>query len=214
MTQMLIQRKLKKFASPKVAKQSQHYFKTKKGDYGHGDIFIGVKAADLRLLAKGNTDLSLQDTKKLIQSKIHEERALGLRILVYRYKKSKDEAEKAKIYKFYITQFKHINNWDLVDCSCPYIVGPYLMERDRKVLYKWARSKHLWTRRIAIVTNWWLIRNGDLKEVFKISKILLNDKHDLIHKAVGWMLREAGKKDIAKLEAFLRKHYTKIPSLI
>lgn len=208
---MLIQKQLKKLASPKVAKQSQYYFKTGEGQYGHGDIFIGVKSADLRKLAKENSHLSQPDIRKLIQSKIHEERALGLLILVYQFKKTKDVDEKTRIYKFYTTQFKHINNWDLVDCSCPYIVGPYIMERDRKILYKWAKSNHLWTKRIAIVTNWWLIRNGDLKEVFKISKILLNDDHDLIHKAVGWMLREAGKKDLPQLECFLKKHYAQLP---
>lgn len=208
---MKIQDELRKFASEKVAEKSRYFFKTGKGQYGHGDIFIGVKAADLRNLAKNNTTLSVTETKKLIRSKVHEERALGLLILVYRYKKTKDELEHEKIYKLYISQFKHINNWDLVDCSCAYIVGPYLLNKDRKILYTWAKSDHLWTKRIAMVTNWWFIRNGDLKDVFKLAKVLLHDEHDLIHKAVGWMLREAGKKDQPALETFLKKHYQKMP---
>ena len=206
-----IQEKLKKISSVKVAKQSQYYFKTDKGEYGYGDIFIGVKSADLRRLAQDSTDLSITETKKLIKSKIHEERALGLLILVYRYKKSKSESEKMAIYKLYISHFKYINNWDLVDCSCPHIVGPHLTNRSRKVLYKWVESDHLWTKRIAMITNWWFVRNNDLRDVFKIAKILLNDEHDLIHKAVGWMLREAGKKDVVKTEVFLKKYYKKMP---
>lgn len=208
---MKLKRELSQLADPKVAKQSQYYFKTEKGQYGYGDRFIGVRSGDLRRLAKENTSLSVKDTKTLISSKIHEERALGLLVLVYRYEKADSDKEKDKIYKFYTTQFKQINNWDLVDCSSPYIVGAHLLNKDRKVLYKWIRSDHLWTRRIGMVANWWFIRNGDLKDVFKMSKILLNDEEDLMHKVVGWMLREAGKKDRKKLEVFLRQYYKKMP---
>ena len=208
---MGLQEQLKELASAEVAKKSRYFFKTDKGQYGHGDIFIGVSAPNLRKLAKENTTVSFTEIKKLVHSKIHEERSLGLLILVYRYKKSKDTSEKTRIYEFYIKQFKYINNWDLVDMSCPYIVGAHLIDQDRKVLYQWARSEHLWTKRIAIVSNWWLIRQGDLKEVFKISKILIKDEHDLIHKAVGWMLREAGKKDRHKLELFLQKNLKTMP---
>ena len=208
---MNIKKELRKISNPEVAKKSQYYFKTGIGEYGHGDIFIGVTSADLRTLASVNTDLSVKETKELIKSKIHEERALGLLILVYRYKKSKDEKEHEKIFKLYCTQFKHINNWDLVDCSSPYIVGTYLLDRDRSILYTWIKSEHLWTRRIGILANWWFVRKGDLKDVFKMAKILLHDEHDLIHKAVGWMLREAGKKDRTKLETFLKKNYQTMP---
>lgn len=208
---MTINKELAKLADPKVAERSRSFFKTEKGQYGHGDIFIGIKMPVLRELAKKYIDLSFTDTKKLIKSKIHEERLAALLILVYKYKSAKDESEKNKIYDVYIKHFKYINNWDLVDVSCPYIVGPHLMDKDRKVLYQWAESDHLWTKRIAIVTNWWLIRQCDLSEVFKLSKILLKDEHDLIHKAVGWMLREAGKKDLKALEEFLKKHYKIMP---
>jgi 3-methyladenine DNA glycosylase AlkD len=206
-----IQIELRKYASDKVAKKNQYFFKTGKGEYGYGDIFIGVLSADLRKLANANTTLAVREIKSLIRSKIHEERALGLLILVYKFKKSKSEEEKEKVFKLYITMFKHINNWDLVDCSSPYIVGAYLLNRDRKILYTWAMSDHLWTKRIAMLANWWFIRKGDLAEVFKMAKILLNDEHDLMHKAVGWMLREAGKKDLKKLEDFLKKHYQDMP---
>ena len=193
---MKIQKDLRKFASKATARQSQYYFKTGKGEYGYGDIFLGVRAPDLRKLAKENTELKISDVKKLVRSKYHEERSLGLLILVNKYKAAKDESTQEKIYKTYTSLFKYINNWDLVDLSCPYIVGKHLMDRSRKDLYQWAKSDHLWTKRIAIISNWWLIRKGDLKEVFKVSQILIEDDHDLIHKAVGWMLREAAKKDL------------------
>jgi len=165
-------------------------------------------------IAKDNVDLSITDTKKLIKSKYHEERFLGLIILVNKYdlaNKQNNLDKQEKLFKIYISHFKYINNWNLVDASCPHIVGKHLMNRDRKILMTWAKSDHLWTKRIAIITNWWFIRNGDLKEVFKISKILLNDKHDLIHKAVGWMLREAAIVDSNKMKIFLKTHYKKMP---
>lgn len=208
---MKIREELHDLADPKVAQKAQYYFKTKKGEYGYGDIFIGVKSADLRALAKGNTELSVKDIRSLIKSKIHDERALGLLILVYRYEKNKSEKEREKVYKIYISLFKYINNWDLVDCSSPHIVGKYLMDKDRAVLYTWIRSDHLWTRRIGMLANWWFVRKGDLKDVFKMAKILLQDEEDLMHKAVGWMLREAGKKDRTQLEEFLVKNYKKMP---
>ncbi len=126
-------------------------------------------------------------------------------ILVNKYKSAADEKGKNKIYKIYIKHFKYINNWYLVDVTCSHIVGVQLMGRNREVLYKWARSNHLWIKRIAIISNWRFIRNGDLNDVFKISEILLKDEHDLIHKAVGWRLREAGKKNIKALDAFFKK---------
>ncbi len=128
-----------------------------------------------------------------------------------KYKKSKNECGQESLYQLYITHFKYINNWDLVDVTCPHIIGKHLMNKDRAILYEWAKSDNLWTKRIAMITNWWFVRNGDLSDVFKISKILLSDEHDLIHKAVGWMLREAGKKEINKLESFLKSHYIKMP---
>ncbi len=206
-----IQNELRKLANKKIAEQSAYFFKTGEGEYGHGDVFLGVRAPVIRELAKVNTDINLLDVKKLIKSKYHEERLLGLIILTGKYKESLDSKEQGRVYKVYLSSFKYINSWDLVDVTCPHIIGKHLMNRDRSVLYKWAKSDHLWTRRIAMVTNWWFVRNGDLKDVFKIAKVLLKDEHDLIHKAVGWMLREAGKKDLKKLEAFLKKHYQTMP---
>ena len=208
---MTIKKEMAKMANSKIAEHSQRCFKTAKGEYGYGDIFIGIRVPELRKLAKNYIDLSLIETKKLIKSKIHEERLTGLLILMNKYQKSKDEAEKNKLYDIYTKHFKYINNWDLVDVTCPRIVGAQLLDKDRSILYEWAESEHLWTRRIAIMANWWFIRANDLNDVFKLSKILLKDEHDLIHKAVGWMLREAGKKDLKALEAFLKKHYKTMP---
>jgi len=200
----------RKLASKRVAKASMRFFKTAKGEYGEGDIFLGIRSPELRAFAKKHVALSTTKTKKLIKSKYHEERLLGLIILVNKYNQA-DEPEKELIYKLYTSVFKYINNWDLVDVTCPHIVGAHLLNRDRSVLYDWARSKDLWTKRIAMVTNWWFIRNGDLKDVYKIAKILLNDEHDLIHKAVGWMLREAYKKNSDRTDRFLKSHYSKMP---
>ena len=205
-----LKKEAKKLADPKYAEVCQRFFKTGKGEYGYGDKFIGVKIPKLRGLVK-EFDLPLGEAKKLSQSKIHEERMLGLLFIVKLYEKSKDDAEKAKIYKTYLSLFPYINNWDLVDVTTPKVIGRHLMDKDRKILYKWAKSKDLWTKRISIITCWWFIRKGDLKDVYPISKILLNDDHDLIHKAVGWMIREAGKKDLKKMEAFLKQHYKKMP---
>ena len=208
---MLIKKEMGKLADPKIAEHSQRFFKTAKGQYGYGDKFIGIRVPQLRALAKKHKTLSTTDIKKLLKSKIHEERLVALLILVYKYRSIKNESERNKIYKFYTQHFKYINNWDLVDVSCPHIVGRHLIDKSRKELYEWARSDHLWTKRIAIVSNWWFIRNGELDDAFKISKILLADEHDLIHKAVGWMLRETGKQDQRALEAFLKTHYHSMP---
>ncbi len=204
------QAELKKLSSQKTAKQTQKFFKTEKGEYAAGDVFIGVRMGDIRQVAKKNVHLKPSELKKLVRSKIHEERMLGLLVLVYQFEKAAT-SDQEKIYQFYVSHFKYVNNWDLVDVTAPGVVGRYLLDRDRAALYDWAQSKHLWTRRISIVAQWHLIRVGDLKDVFKISKILLQDDHDLIHKAVGWMLREAAKKDLKVTEGFLRKHYQKMP---
>ncbi len=201
---------LKKASSKKVAEQTRKFFKTGDGEYSEGDVFIGVRMGDIRKVAKENLHLKRTEILSLVRSKIHEERMLGFLILLYQYDKG-DEVEQRRIYKFYVSKFKFVNNWDLVDVTAPGIVGRYLMDHDRSVLYDWALSNHLWTRRISIVAQWWLIRNGDLKDVFRISQILLQDDHDLIHKAVGWMLREAAKKDLKATESFLKKYYKAMP---
>jgi 3-methyladenine DNA glycosylase AlkD len=206
-----LQKEFRSLGNEEIASHSLRFFKTGKGEYGEGDIFLGIRVPVIRKHAKTLIDLPLKTLEAFIESKYHEERLLGLIVLVNKFNASKDENEKSKIYKYYISKFKYINNWDLVDVTCPHIVGKYLFEKDRKILYKWAKSKDLWTKRIAMISNWWFIRNGDLKDVYKLSEILLEDEHDLIHKAVGWMLREAAKKDFKKTEVFLKKHYKSMP---
>ncbi|NQY42601.1 MAG: DNA alkylation repair protein [Legionellales bacterium] len=207
----MLQKEFRKLACKKTAEHSQRFFKTAKGEYGYGDVFLGIRVPVIRKFAKDHHDLPITLIKNLIKSPYHEERLLGLIILINKYDLSKSITEKQNFYKLYINHFKYINNWDLVDVTCPYIVGKHLIDKDRAVLYSWAKSEHLWTRRIAIVTNLWFIRKSDLQDIFKISKILLNDKHDLIHKAVGWMLRESWKKNAQLAESFLIKHYKKMP---
>ena len=202
---------IRELADEEIAKHSLRFFKTDKGEYGYGDIFLGVRAPKIRLIAKKHIDISISDMKNLIKSKYHEERFLGLIILVNKYSKTKDNKIRNQLYKIYISSFKYINNWDLVDVTCPHVVGKHLLDKDRSILYKWAKSKDLWTKRIAIVSTHFFIRKNDLQDTFKIADILLNDNHDLIHKAVGWMLREAGKRDIKKEEGFLKKHYKTMP---
>lgn len=203
-------RDFKKISKPAIVPILQRFFKTGPGEYGEGDIFVGIKVPPCRELAKKYKDLSFNDLQKLIRSPIHEERAIALMILVLQFKKA-DEALQTKIYKFYFKNVKGINNWDLVDASAPYIVGPYLFDRDRKILYKFARSKKLWEKRIAMLSTYYFIRQKDFADALKIAEILLHDKHDLMHKAVGWMLREIGNRDITTEKKFLNKHAATMP---
>jgi len=198
-------------ANKEIAKHSLRFFKTSKGEYGYGDVFLGVRTPQIRLIAKKYIDISTADMKMIIKSKYHEERLLGLIILVNKYSKAKDEKVRNQLYKIYVSSFKYVNNWDLVDVTCPHVIGKHLMNKERSILYSWAKSNDLWTKRIAIVSTHWFIRKNDLDDTFKIAEILLNDEHDLIHKAVGWMLREAGKRDLEKEEIFLKKHYKSMP---
>ncbi|MBS1970163.1 MAG: DNA alkylation repair protein [Bdellovibrionales bacterium] len=200
----------KKLSRPADALILQRFFKTGPGEYGEGDIFAGIKVPPCRELAKKYKDLSFGDLQKLIRSPIHEERTIALMILSLQFKKA-DEVQQTKIYKFYFKNVKGINNWDLVDGSAPYIVGPYLEERDRKILYKLARSKNLWEKRIAMLSTFHFIRQKDFADALKIAEILLHDKHDLMHKAVGWMLREIGNRDLATEKKFLNKHAATMP---
>jgi len=198
-------------ANKEIAKHSLRFFKTSKGEYGYGDVFLGVRTPQIRLIAKKYIDISTADMKMIIKSKYHEERLLGLIILVNKYSKAKDEKVRNQLYKIYVSSFKYVNNWDLVDVTCSHVIGKHLKDKDRSILYTWAKSEDLWTKRIAIISTHFFIRKNDLQDTFKIAEILLNDEHDLIHKAVGWMLREAGKRDIKKEEIFLKKHYKTMP---
>jgi len=205
-----LKKELKKLANPKRAKASLWFFKTGPGQYGEGDVFLGIKVPIQRQVAKKYLDLSLPDLQKLLNSKIHEHRLIALFILIDKYNRG-DQDQKKKIFQFYLKNTKNINNWDLVDLSAPHVVGNYLLDKKRGVLYKLAKSKNLWEKRISILATYAFIRQNDFADTLKISKILLNDDHDLIHKAVGWMLREVGNRDIKTEEKFLKKHVKNMP---
>ncbi|MGB0454744.1 MAG: DNA alkylation repair protein [Bacteriovoracaceae bacterium] len=206
-----LEEKLKKLANPKIAEHSQRFFKTGKGEYGEGDKFLGIRVPRLRELAKEHHDLKLTEVKKLLKSPYHEIRLCGFILLVNQYNKSKEEKVKDKLYKAYVSHFKYLNNWDLIDVTCHKIIGPHLKETKRSELYKWARSKKLWEKRISIISTFHYVREGDLDDSYKLAEILLNDDHDLMHKAVGWVLRDCGKRDFKRLESFILKNYKKMP---
>jgi 3-methyladenine DNA glycosylase AlkD len=205
----LIKKELNQLANPIRAEHSQRFFKTGPGEYGENDVFLGLTMPELRVVAKKYfKKITLSDTQILIESKYHEFRMCALVMLVYKYEKG---MERKEIYNFFLKNTKYINNWDLVDVTVPKTVGAYLIDKDRSVLYKLSDSNDLWERRIAVLATFAFIRNNDFKDALNISEILLNDKHDLIHKAVGWMLREIGKKDESVLENFLDKHCLQMP---
>jgi 3-methyladenine DNA glycosylase AlkD len=205
-----IKKDLFELRNPKKEKILSNFFKTGKGQYGEGDIFLGIPVPEQRKVAKRYIDISLKDLQKLLSHKIHEYRLTALIILVSKYYKV-DERGKNEIFNFYLNNTEHIDNWDLVDLSAPKIVGDYLFNKDKSILYKFARSNNLWKRRIAILSTFTFIRRNDFEDALDISKLLLSDKHDLIHKAVGWMLREIGKRDQKKEEEFLKKYYSEMP---
>jgi len=208
-----IQKDLRKLANPQKAKNLQRFFKTGKGEYGEGDKFLGITVPEIRRTIKSYNHLSLVEITILLHSPFHEERLAGLLILVDQFKKA-DTISRKSIVNFYLTNTKFINNWDLVDLTAPNIVGWHLFEKDRSILYKLAKSKSLWERRIAVMSTFYFIRNNQFADAIKISQILLTDKHDLIHKAVGWMLREIGKRDLKTEENFLKKHYHHMPRVM
>jgi len=201
---------LQALATEERAKASARYFKTGPGQYGEGDIFIGVTVPDTRKIAKKYKNINLEQIQELLKSKIHEHRLTALLILVEQFNNS-NEKEKQEIYNFYLNHTKHINNWDLVDLSAHQIVGSHILNKEKSILEKLAKSQNLWEKRIAIISTFEFIRKKEFKESFKIANILMQDKHDLIHKAVGWMLREIGKKDQAQEKEFLNKHYKTMP---
>ncbi|MGX6960701.1 MAG: DNA alkylation repair protein [Rickettsia endosymbiont of Pentastiridius leporinus] len=186
------------------------FFKTKEGQYGEHDRFIGVTVPNLRIVAKDYYNLELNDLSRLISSEFNEERFLALIILINKYQKASDK-DKRLFYEFYIDHIKYVNNWNLVDASAYHIIGAYLWDKDKDYLFTLTKSRDLWERRISIVATWYFIRKNELEITFKLAKLLLNDKHDLIHKAVGWMLREAGKKDQKQLVGFLDSYVLQMP---
>ena len=197
-------------ADKEHAKTMQWFFKTGKGEYGEGDKFLGLKVPLQRKIAKIFSDIEFSDLKQLLHSDYHEDRLISLLILVNKYQ-SADEKSKEKIYKFYILNRKHINNWDLVDLSAPKIVGEHLLHREKDLLYKYAQSNKLWEKRIAILSTYTFIKNNNLTITLQLADILLYDEHDLIHKAVGWMLREVGKMNMKVLDGFLKPRYINMP---
>jgi len=201
---------LQKHGNKKQAGLLQRYFKTGPGEYAEGDIFLGIKVPVLRALAKEYQCLTLDATLRLLKSRIHEERLLALLILILKYRKA-NLLDKERIYKAYLNHSKYINNWDLVDVTAKHIVGDFLKDKDRLPLYRLASSKSLWEKRIAILSTFHFIENNDFEDTLKIAKTLIFDPHDLIHKAVGWMLREVGKRDMVCEERFLKQHYAVMP---
>lgn len=205
-----LKKDLKALANPERAKVSAWFFKTGKGQYGEGDQFLGITVPIQRKVAKRYVHVSLSDIQKLLVSPIHEFRLVGVYILVYQFEKADTKTQK-QMYTFYIKNAKRINNWDLVDSSAPHIVGSYLLHSPRNILYRFAKSKNLWEKRIAIIATAQFIKHNQFEDTFKIAKILITDTHDLIHKAVGWMLREVGNKNQAAEEKFLKKHFEQMP---
>jgi 3-methyladenine DNA glycosylase AlkD len=207
----VVKQQIDALGNPEDAKILQRFFKTGPGEYGEGDVFVGVKLPPQRRVARDHRDLSLDEIDKLLASPVHEHRSVALIILTNQAKRA-DLDEGKKLYDFYLARTSRINNWDLVDVSCRDVVGGYLLAaRDCEPLGLLATSDLIWDRRIAMVSTWTFTRAGNLAPCFAIAERLLGDREDLMHKAVGWMLREAGKKDEAALEAFLAEHARSMP---
>lgn len=205
-----LKKDLDKIKSPDRAKLNSRFFKTAKGEYGEGDVFLGITVPDIRKIAKKYTNLTFEELNELLKSEVHDYRQTALYTLVNKYQKANDP-DKKKIFDFYIQHSKNINNWDLVDTSAPHIVGNYLLHKDKSILYEFAKSTNLWERRIAIISTFAFIRQNNFEDAAKIAEMLLNDSHDLIHKATGWMLREIGNRNQSAEEQFLKKHYKQMP---
>lgn len=210
MTAHEISKLLRKLADPERAVHSARYFKTGQGEYGEGDLFLGIRVPEIRAQVKQCIDISLEEIQTLLLSCFHEERLFGLLLLVRIFSRG-DDQKKTAIYSMYLSNTLHINNWDLVDSSASQIVGRYLESRDKKILYKLAKSSNLWERRIAMISTFHFIGNKQYEEALKLAAELLYDKADIIHKAVGWMLREIGNRDVAVEKAFLQLHYQIMP---
>lgn len=212
MTAAFVLSELQSIGSLEKAVHLSRFFKTGPGQYGEGDRFLGVMVPYSRAIAKANKAMPLEEVQLLLESPWHEARLCALLILVYRFKERKiTEEEREQIYSFYIKNARRCNNWDLVDLSCRDIVGEYLVDKERSILYRLADSENLWEQRIAIVATWAFIRRLDFNDTLALAERLMAHKHDLMHKAVGWMLREVGKKDRETLTNFLEKNATQLP---
>jgi 3-methyladenine DNA glycosylase AlkD len=202
--------RLRAAGDPVRAAHAQRYFKTGPGEYAEGDRFLGIRVPDVRMIAREFRALPLAELRRLIASGLHEARQLALVVLVAQYERG-TEAERQAIYEMYLAHTAYINNWDLVDRSAPYIVGRHLMTRSRAPLARLARSKNLWERRIATLATFWMIREGEIGPAMQLATVLVDDEHELMHKAVGWMLREAAKRDQPAVERFQRRHQRTMP---
>ena len=210
-TAAAVRAQLRELANPRIAAHSARFFKTGPNGYGRGDRFLGIRVPELRRVARENRDAPLRTALRLLRSRLHEERLLALVLMVERFARG-TERERAEIYDRYLEHApRYVNSWDLVDCSAHRIVGAHLETRDRALLYDLARAPSLWQRRIAIIATFWYIRQGDFRDTLGIAELLLEDREDLIHKAVGWMLREVGNRDRAAEERFLREHCAAMP---
>lgn len=199
---------LQALSDPAKAKVLQRYFKTAPGEYGEGDVFMGIAVPQLRAISKKYKELSLPDIRILLYSKVHEERLVALLILVMKYN---NEQDKESLVQFYFDNIRQVNNWDLVDLSASNIIGLHLLQKkDRSLLYKLAASDNLWEKRTAILATHSFIRSNDFEDTIRICRILLHDDSDLIQKAVGWTLREVGKRSMSLEEEFLKRHYKKM----
>ena len=205
-----IHRQMKALANRSRAGSARRFFKTARGEYGAGDRFLGITVPLLRKLAREHEALPPRELSRLLRSSWHEERLLALLILVRQYARARPARQEA-IYRMYMRSTAHVNNWDLVDCSAEHIVGSHLAARPRSPLVQLAKSKRLWERRIAIIATFRYVKRGQFRDTLKVARLLRDDPHDLIHKAVGWMLREIGKRDRAVEEKFLRQHARHMP---
>lgn len=210
MTASDVSRDTKSVSDPVRASHSARYFKTGPGQYGEGDKFHGLSTPKSQNIAAKYKDLSLTEIKKLLQSPYHEDRIIAVIILVHQFAVA-DPAKQKQIYDLYLSSTDRINNWDLVDISAPKIVGRYLSGKPRTVLHKLAKSNNLWDRRVAVLSTFWFIRDRDFSDALQIGELLLFDKHDLIHKAVGWMLREIGNRNLKAETDFLDQHVHHMP---
>ena len=197
-------------ADPEIATHSQRFFKTAEGEYGFGDTFLGIRVPVIREAVKKYKHTPLSTAEKLLKSEYHEIRLFALLLLVFRFSKSSDD-EQERIYHMYLANTQHENNWDLVDSSAPHIIGAYLENRDKSILYDFSKSDLLWERRIAIMSTFHFVKREDFPDALAIAEVLLHNREDLIHKAVGWMLREVGKRSRNVEEKFLAKHYREMP---
>ncbi|QDP01221.1 DNA alkylation repair protein [Thalassotalea sp. PS06] len=196
---------------PDIAQHSQRFFKTGEGEYGEGDIFVGIRVPNLRKLVPQYKGIELDELGKLQQSQYHELRLLALFILVKKYQLAKTENDQKRLVDYYLNHLAWVNNWDLVDSSAHHILGNYLLERDKSMLYEFAESKDLWTRRVAMITTYRFIKHNQFEPTLKLATMLINDKEDLMHKACGWMLREIFRQDRQVLDTYLKAHYQQMP---